>query len=146
MLRDLTLTLSNGEGTSPVRVGIVDERSEIAAMRGGIPQLPIGIRSDVMDGCPKAEGIIMLLRSMGPEVIVCDEIGRPEDAAAILEAVSGGVKMLCTAHGGSAEEISNRPVLASLLNQRAFNRIVLLSRREGPGTLEWIRDGAFEPC
>ena len=72
-----------------MRVGIVDERSgNLAAMRGGIPQLPIGIRSDVLDGCPKAEGINMLLRSMGPEVIVCDEIGREEDAAAIMEAVN----------------------------------------------------------
>jgi stage III sporulation protein AA len=146
LLRDLTCAISNGLGIAPMRVGVVDERSELAAMRGGIPQLPIGNRSDVMDGCPKAEGIGMLLRSMGPEVVVCDEIGRPEDAAAILEAVGGGVRMLCSAHGGSAEEILGRPVLEHLLAQKAFERIILLSRREGPGTLEWIRDGAFQSC
>ena len=146
LLRDLTCALSNGQGIAPMRVGVIDERSELAAMRGGIPQLPIGIRSDVMDGCPKAEGISMLLRSMGPEALVCDEIGRPEDAAAILEAVGGGIRMLCSAHGGSADEILGRPVLAELLRQRAFERIILLSRREGPGTLEWIKDSAFQSC
>ena len=129
-----------------MRVGIVDERSELAAMRGGIPQLPIGIRSDVLDGCPKAEGINMLLRSMGPEVIVCDEIGREEDAAAIMEAVNGGVRMLCSAHGASKEDLLSRPVLSGLLQQKAFDRIVLLSRREGPGTVEWVKNGSFLPC
>lgn len=146
LLRDLTRAISNGEGIRPMRVGVVDERSELAAMRGGIPQLPIGIRSDVMDGCPKAEGINMLLRSMGPEALVCDEIGRPEDAAAIMEAVNGGVKMLCSAHGASAEEILARPVLSTLLKERAFERIILLSRRQGPGTLEWVKDGALQAC
>jgi len=146
LLRDLTCAISNGQGIAPMRVGVVDERSELAAMRGGIPQLPIGIRSDVMDGCPKAEGIGMLLRAMGPEALVCDEIGRIEDAAAIQEAICGGVRMLCSAHGGSAEEILGRPVLAELIRQKAFERIILLSRREGPGTLEWIKDSAFQPC
>lgn len=146
LLRDLTRVVSDGEGVRPLRVGVIDERSELAAMRGGIPQLPIGIRSDVMDGCPKAEGINMLLRSMGPEALVCDEIGRPEDAAAIMEAVNGGVKMLCSAHGASAEEIMSRPVLSQLIKQRAFERIVLLSRREGPGTLEWVKDGSLQAC
>lgn len=146
LLRDIIRTISDGIGVQPMRVGIVDERSEIAAMRNGIPQLPIGIRSDVLDGCPKAEGINMLLRSMGPEALVCDEIGREEDAAAILEAINGGVRMLCSAHGGSEEDINSRPVLARLLQQKAFNRIILLSRKNGPGTVEWIKDGGFRPC
>lgn len=146
LLRDITRTLSNGEGVDPMRIGIVDERSELAAMRNGLPQMPIGIRSDVMDGCPKAEGINMLLRSMGPEVIVCDEIGRQEDTAAILEAVSGGVRMLCSAHASSVEEIKNRPILAELIRQKSFERIILLSRKKGPGTVEWIKTGDFEPC
>lgn len=146
LLRDLTRTLSNGEGIEPLRVGLVDERSELAAMRNGIAQLPIGIRTDVMDGCPKAEGINMLIRSMGPEVVVCDEIGRPEDVAAIFEAINAGVRMICSAHAGSEEEILSRPVLNELLQQKAFERIILLSRKEGPGTIEWIKDGAFQPC
>ncbi len=146
LLRDLIRALSDGEGTAPAHIGVVDERSELAAMRGGVPQLPIGIRSDVLDGCPKAEGITMLLRSMGPEIIVCDEIGREEDAAAIMEAIHGGVRMLCSAHASSQEELFSRPVLASLLQHQAFSRIVMLSRRQGPGTIEWVKDGSLQPC
>ena len=88
----------------------------------------------------------MLLRSMGPEVIVCDEIGREEDAAAIMEAVNGGVRMLCSAHGASEDDLLSRPVLSKLLQQQAFERIILLSRRKGPGTVEWIKDGNWRLC
>ena len=59
-------------------VGIVDERSEIAACFQGVPQNDVGIRSDVLDGCPKAEGMMMLIRSMSPRVVAADEIGEKE--------------------------------------------------------------------
>ena len=32
------------------------------------------------------------------------------------------------------------------LQQKAFDRIVLLARREGPGTVEWVKNGSFLPC
>ena len=66
-----------------VKVGIVDERSEIAGCVNGIPQLTFGHRVDVLDACPKAEGMMMMIRSMSPDVLVVDEIGRKEDAEAI---------------------------------------------------------------
>ena len=66
--------------------------------------------------------------------------------AAIMEAVNGGVRMLCSAHGASKEDLLSRPVLSGLLQQKAFDRIVLLSRREGPGTVEWVKNGSFLPC
>lgn len=146
LLRDIAKAVSNGEGAAPMRVGMIDERSELAALRSGIPQLPVGVRTDVLDGCPKAEGMGMMLRSMGPELIVCDEIGRPEDAAAIRDAVNSGVRLLASAHGGSEAEIRNRPVLAELLAEGVFERMILLSRRHGPGTVEWLKDGEMRPC
>ena len=63
--------------------GVVDERGEIAAMYKGVPQNYIGIRTDVIENIPKAKGIKMLIRSMAPEVIACDEIGSKEDILAI---------------------------------------------------------------
>ena len=146
LLRDIARAVSDGDGIRAMRVGMVDERSELAALRGGIPQLPVGIRTDVLDGCPKAEGINMLLRSMAPELLVCDEIGMAEDAAAIRDAINGGVRLLVSAHGGSRQEILSRPVLAELMAEHAFHRIVLLSRRNGPGTVDWISAEGDEPC
>ena len=144
MLRDLARLISDGDGVTGRRgfkVGIVDERSEIAGCYLGEPQLDVGLRSDVLDGCPKAEGMMMLVRSMSPEVVVTDEIGRPEDARAVEEAVNTGAVVLATAHGQNAIELLKRPSLAYLLENRLFERLVVLSRRRGPGTVEGVYSG-----
>ena len=85
LLRDMIRQLSNGFGKIPgVTVGVVDERSELAGCYQGIPQNDLGIRTDVLDGCPKAHGMQMLIRSMSPSVVAVDELGREEDFKACL--------------------------------------------------------------
>ncbi|WP_037463587.1 stage III sporulation protein AA [Shimazuella kribbensis] len=145
LLRDLVRIVSTGEGCRARKVGIVDERSEIAGCVLGVPQHDIGPRSDVLDACPKAEGMMMLIRSMSPEVLVVDEIGRKEDADAIHEAIYAGVHLFTTAHGSSIEEVRKRPILRELIEEGVFERIVLLSRKAGPGTIEAVYDGKCEP-
>ncbi len=139
LLRNIAYELSQGVHCLPNTVSIVDERSEIAAMVYGIPQLPVGMRTDVLDGCPKAEGIMLMIRSMSPQVIVCDEIGRSEDAYAIREAVNAGVKMVVSAHAKNYEELKERPVMAEILQSGCFKRVVTLSRSNGPGSVEDIQ-------
>ncbi|MGE5328410.1 MAG: stage III sporulation protein AA [Deltaproteobacteria bacterium] len=144
ILRDLVRQLSNGIPLLGMRgqtVGLVDERSEIAACYKGVPQNQVGIRTDVLDNCPKIEGIIMLLRAMGPEIIATDEIGSLEDADAILTALYSGVNVAVTAHGSGIKDILYKPGLKKLIKTRAFNRIIVLSSRMGPGTLEAVYDG-----
>ncbi len=144
MLRDLVRSLSNGVpklGFPGVSVGVVDERSEIAGCYRGVPQLEIGVRTDVLDACPKAAGMMMLLRSMSPQVIVTDEIGRNEDVAALEEVFNAGVKVLTTVHGASLEELKRRPALHKLLKLRVIERFVILGRSRGVGTVEQIIDG-----
>ena len=144
MLRDLARLFSDGDpvnGRPGFKVGLVDERSELAGCYLGEPQLDVGMRTDVLDGCPKAEGMMMLVRSMSPQVLVTDELGRAEDARAVEEAVNTGATVLATAHGQSVEDVIKRPSLAYLLEHKLFERIVLLSRRKGPGTIEGIYDG-----
>jgi stage III sporulation protein AA len=119
---------------------VVDERSELAACYQGVPQLDIGPRVDVLDACPKAEGMMMALRSLSPEVLVTDEIGRREDAEAIEEALHCGVTILATAHGSSWDELLRRPALKDLLLRGSFSRFVFLSTRKGPGTVEAVLD------
>jgi stage III sporulation protein AA len=127
-------------GIQASKVGIVDERSEIAGCVNGIPQLTFGHRLDVLDACPKAEGMMMMIRSMSPDVLVVDEIGRKEDAEAIQEAVHAGIKLIMTTHGTSIEEIRNRPSLKAILADRIFQRFIVLSRMDGPGTVTHILD------
>lgn len=125
LLRDLIRLFSeNG-----ITVGVADERSELAACRYGVPQYDLGPETDVMDGCPKAEGMQMLLRSMTPQILAADEIGLAADAAAIQCASGSGCKVLATAHGGSLEEIKQNPILSQLWRERRFERYIELERQ-----------------
>ncbi|MGE5507997.1 MAG: stage III sporulation protein AA [Chitinophagales bacterium] len=141
LLRDLCRQVSEGRpalGLPGRKVVIVDERSELAGCYEGLPQCDVGPRTDVLDACPKAEGIALVLRAMSPEVIVTDELGRPEDVAAVTEAVRTGVAVVSSAHAAGLEEAARRPVLAPLLAEGCFARVVTLSRRRGPGTVESV--------
>ncbi|NCU16791.1 stage III sporulation protein AA [Pallidibacillus pasinlerensis] len=143
LLRDLARVISIGDkkcNIPPLKVGIIDERSEIAGSVGGVPQLTFGNRVDVMDSCPKAEGMMMMIRSMSPDVLVVDEIGRKEDTEAILEAVHAGICLIMTTHGDSYKDILQRPTLKPILDQKIFNRFIELSRGKGPGTVVSIKD------
>ena len=141
VLRDLVRQLADGAmGLPPYNVAVADERSEIAGCVNGCPQLPVGYRTDVLDHCPKAEGMMLLIRSMSPQVLVTDEIGRPEDSLALEEALHAGIKVVATAHGASREELLSRPGTGTLLQNGFFQRVIFISRRQGPGTLEAVYD------
>ena len=84
MLRDIIRQLSNGrEGIPGLTVGVVDERSELAGCYQGVPQNDLGPRTDILDGCPKVEGMQMLIRSMSPSVVAVDELGKEDDYKAV---------------------------------------------------------------
>lgn len=141
LLRDIVRNISNGCGYMEGRtVGIVDERSEIAACFQGIPQNDVGIRSDVLDGCPKAEGMMMLIRAMSPRVVAADEIGGKGDLEALQYASGCGCSLIATAHGASMEDLASKPMFRELFRERIFCRFVFLSGRQGPGTVERISD------
>lgn len=144
LLRDVIRQLSDGVprlSFRGVKVGVVDERSELAGCYEGVPQLEVGVRTDVLDACPKAEGMMMLIRSMSPVVLATDEIGRQEDLAAIQEALCAGVKVVATAHASTLEELRRRPNMEALLRQGVMERLLILGRSQGPGTLEEVYDG-----
>ena len=149
LLRDLIRLISNGffyindkvrrDFFSGMTVGVVDERNEIGACVRGIPRNDLGIRTDVLDGCPKDVGIFLLLRSMAPKVIAVDEIGSEKDFEAIRQAVNSGCVILATAHGNSYGDLERKQVFASFLQEGIFEKYVLLSGRNGKGTVEEVR-------
>lgn len=133
MLRDLARLISEGVPQKNIearKIGVVDERSEIAGCVDGVPQNRLGVRTDVLDACPKAEGMMMLIRSMSPEVLIVDEIGRREDTDALLEALNAGVSIMATVHGRSPEQLEKRPSLQPVLRARLFERYLVLSRKK----------------
>lgn len=131
LLRDLIRLLSSGSPVMPgMTVGVVDERSEIGACYRGEPQNDLGYRTDILDACPKVEGMMLLVRSMAPEVIAVDEIGSREDVEAMEYVINSGVKILATVHGSSMEDIKAKPVLGRLVQEKVFQRYIVLSGRK----------------
>lgn len=145
LLRDLIMQISNGSSLGPgVCVGVVDERSELGASYMGIPQNDLGIRTDVLDACPKAEGMMLLIRTMTPRVLAVDEIGGPDDFDALKAASSCGCRILATVHGDSLADIRAKPELGGILSQGYFKRYVVLSRDKRPGTVRGVYGRGME--
>jgi len=139
LLRDLIRSVSEGEGCTPLRVSLADERGEVAAMYNGRPQLEVGRRTDVAEGCPKAQGLMLLLRAMNPQVLAVDEITAPEDVGALITAAGGGVTLLATAHGEGRAGLERRPLYRPLLDEGLFRFLVRI-RREGERRIHTIEE------
>ena len=131
LLRDVIRCLSDGMGCRAHRIGLVDERGEVAAMWRGVPQLDVGENTDVLTGCPKARGLLMLLRGMNPRILAADEITAQEDVQAIQMAAGCGVQLLCTAHGRGREDLERRPLYRELLEAGIFRKLLTIRVEEG---------------
>lgn len=139
IIRDIARNLSNGIsslGACGRKVVVIDERSEIGACHLGIPQSDLGIRTDVLDNCLKREGLIMAIRSLSPEVLICDEIGTKGDIEALMMAFNSGVNLITTIHGFTIEDLYKRKVFNDLLDNEILERAIILSNRNGIGTVE----------
>lgn len=147
LLRDIIRQVSDGHVDRQSRafvrgmtVGVVDERSELAACYQGVPQNDLGMRTDVLDCCPKSQGMMMLVRTMAPAVVAVDEIGGSGDAAAVEYALSCGCSLAATVHAGSLEEVRQKLDMGRLLEQKAFKRYILLDSQGGAGHVSVILD------
>lgn len=151
LLRDLIRLISDGgsfkkgEETGNKyrgrKVGVVDERSELAACYHGVPQNDLGCRTDVMDGCPKAEGMELLLRSMSPEVIAVDEVGGRKDMEVIEKSISCGCTILATIHGERKDfNFNAKTVINGRISNGVFERYVFLKQGKSPGVIDSVCD------
>lgn len=141
ILRDLVRQLSNGTNGHPgYTVGVVDERSEIGGSYMGVPQNDLGMRTDLLDCCPKAEGMMMLIRSMAPSVLAVDELGSYSDIHAIESVIHCGCKLLATVHGTSIEDIQRKPLFQKLMQERVFERYIILQDRQNIGKVRAVFD------
>ena len=131
VLRDLARRLGESH-----RVTLIDSRNELSASFHGTPTLDIGLNTDALCGCPKSEGIMLALRTLSPEVIICDEIGN--DESAIEQALFCGVKLIASAHTASLDELQKRPQTCGIapffdVNVLIGDRGRLLDYRENKG-------------
>jgi len=147
MLRDMIRHLSNGTVYGKgMNVSVVDERSEIAGSYLGIAQNDVGIRTDVLDGCPKQEGMMLLIRAMSPQVLAVDELGNEGDIRALQIASGCGCKLLATIHGTSLEEVRSKKYMCNIIADRLFERYLVLTRKNGRCEIEGIYDREGVRC
>ncbi|MBQ5734689.1 MAG: stage III sporulation protein AA [Lachnospiraceae bacterium] len=127
LLRDIIRQLSDGSRfLAGIDVGVVDERSEIAASHLGTAYNDVGSRTDILDCCPKEIGMLMLIRSMSPKVIAVDEIGGIRDIEAIRYVINSGCRIIATVHGRTLSEVINKPYLGELIKDSTFERIITI--------------------
>lgn len=132
LLRDLIRQISDGNAYGSGRtVGVVDERSELAGCFLGVPQLDVGMRTDVMDACPKLCGMMMLLRSMSPQVLAIDELGNDAEFEVLKSAASCGCRILATVHGENWRDVERRFGVEKKVWRQLFDRCLLLERKQG---------------
>ncbi len=142
LLRDIIRQVSDGcLGLPGMSVGVVDERSELGACCQGVPQNDLGIRTDVLDGCPKAQGMMMLIRTMSPQVVAVDEIGSAGELEAMEYAMNCGCRILATIHGTSFQEVQRKPALERLVREQWFGRYIILPPGRMAGGQGHIYDG-----
>lgn len=144
LLRDIARQLSDGYMKNSYKVGIVDERGEIAAQVNGISHLNVGKRSDVLDNCPKNEGLLMLIRSMSPNVIITDEIGSNEDAFSLKMAKLSGVSIIASAHGSCLEDLTLKNSFREMINERIFDLYIFLEKVKDKRKISFIYDKSLK--
>lgn len=141
LIRDLAKEISDGnvyiKGKKTV---VIDERSEIGACLFGVPQFDLGLRTSVIDSCPKSKGIVMAIRTLSPEVVICDEIGLKKDIEAIINALNCGISLITSIHGYDVNDYENRMVFKEAIENQVFDIIIVLSASNGVGTIEKIMD------
>ncbi len=141
VLRDLARQLS----INNTRVAIVDERGELAATHCGQAENNLGPRCDVLDGYPKGEGLMIAVKCLAPDVIICDEIGSEEEAKAIQTGLNCGVCVVASAHAADIEELRHKKQIMRLIALGAFPNIVFLHGADAPGKIkEIIKAGEWD--
>lgn len=145
LLRDMIRQISDGNSwVDGCSVGVVDERSELGGAYLGVPQNQLGIRTDVLDCCPKAEGMLMLVRSMAPQVIAVDEIGCEKDISSLEYAMHCGCKMIASVHGTTMQEILEKPMLGKIVETQQFKRYIILTNVKKIGGIQGIYNERLE--
>lgn len=142
LLRDICRTISEETFTTKkLKTVLIDERGEIAASFQGEAQLDVGDRTDVLDNCPKAKGIMLSVRCMSPDVIVTDEIGSSDEMAAVQKATCCGIKIIASAHSSTMGGLRQRLVLTD----KSFDRYIFISRNEDGLYVENAYERDFKP-
>jgi len=137
-LRDICYQFSKHE--KPVNILLIDERYEIAGVKDGVSSIDIGGYCDILSGASKSYGFNQGIRALRPDVIVTDELMGKDDCKSVIDAINSGVSVIATVHANSIEMIKEKNDFTDMIENRYFDRYILLSTRNGPGSVESVYD------
>lgn len=140
LLREMARQYASGLTGRCYKVTVIDERGEIAAVSGGVPQNDLGWCTDVLDGVDKPTGILMATRALSPQLLVVDELGTLREVEAMLEGVNSGVKLLVTVHAADRAQLLRKTQVQRLLQAGVLERILLLCADGPPGRVAEMID------
>lgn len=126
VLRDVIRQLSSGDKF--YKVALIDERQELASVNSGIAQNDVGVNTDILDGYPKSEALMIALKTLSPDIIALDEVGEEIEVDRIRQAVNSGVKFIVTVHAADYNELLHRPLLQRLIETYSFSKVVMLTK------------------
>lgn len=113
MLREMARVLSE---EARKRVIIVDTSNEIAG-DGDVPHPAIGRSRRMQVATPSKQHAVMIeaVENHMPEVIIIDEMGTEQEAAAARTIAERGVQLIATAHGNTLDNLIMNPTLSDLV-------------------------------
>lgn len=136
-LRDFVKQLS--ERNYAFNILILDERGEIDLGNKGC----IGNFADKISFSSKKVGFENGIRSLSPNLIITDELGTQEDINSVTYACNCGVGIMASVHAENINDLLQKQSFEKILKDKVFKRFVVLSLRNGPGTLEGIYNENF---
>ena len=140
-LRDIALQLSNLN--LAYNLLILDERFEIASCVNGHNLLDVGRFSDVLSGAEKSFGFETGIRAFKPDIIFTDELAGDNDINSVLQASSCGIKLVASVHAKDITQLKKKENFKNLLDENIFERYIVLSNENGPGTIDGVFDEKF---
>lgn len=139
LLRDIAYRLSQGVNCRIMRTCVIDERGELSGAYRDDSEIDLGF-SDVLRSYPKGEGIMQAIRSLSPQVIICDEVGTQADAMAIAQGTNAGAYIIATIHAVSLDSLMHRKQARQLIETGAFKTLILLGSTDKPCSFSDITD------
>lgn len=141
-LRDISRKLC--ELSDIINILVIDERFEIASQNDGKRLLNVGEYTDVISGCDKSYGFREGVRTLRPDVIITDELINLSDTVACQNAVASGIKVIASAHAEDLSDLKTKEIFKDMITNRVFERYIILSSNNGPGTVECVYDKDFQ--
>lgn len=138
LLKDIASQLSSGRLGKYYKICVIDERKELFPINISVNS--VGPNTDVLSGYPKSQGIAIAVRTLSPDVIICDEIVHKNELDEILNGMNSGVKFILTIHASSIEDLERKYIFKKLFSSSGFNKIVLLEGSDKPGIVREIID------